>query len=166
MKFFQFHLFCLVSMALENDIFQKCTMYQEILVSSNTFLSVWKYDFYRYVITRLGKTEHETILWPNSFVLKSRELIDFKQHLIRVFITPRKHNTVRENKTPQKIKENYANFKQVKWRDFFTEKQYYSVLKSSAELSKKGALCLRAKPITPFKSIQIKKIFLDLKSLI
>lgn len=142
MKFFQFHLFCLVSMALENDIFQKCTMYQEILVSSNTFLSVWKYDFYRYVITRLGKTEHETILWPNSFVLKSRELIDFKQHLIRIFITPRKHNTVRENNSPPKNKRKLCKFQTSKMEGFFYReailfciKIFYRIVKERSTLS-------------------------------
>lgn len=66
----------LVSMALEIYSFQMCIMYQEVWVSNNIFLSVWKYEFYRHFIPRLGKIEHETILWPNGFILKSRKLID------------------------------------------------------------------------------------------
>lgn len=115
MKFFQFHLFCLVSMAVENYTFQMCTMHQEVLVSNNTFLWVWKNKFNRNVIPRLGKTKHDTILWPNSFIVKSRKFIDLKQHLIRFLITSRKRNTVRETKKQRNIKEKHSNFKQLEW---------------------------------------------------
>lgn len=62
-------------MVLENYTFQEVyQIYQEALVSINTFLSVWKYEFYINNFTRLGKREQVKILqWPNKQIYSENQ---------------------------------------------------------------------------------------------